>query len=305
MLNIKGVVPILQAPFTNEGALDYEDLYREVDAAILDGAGAVTLFGTGTEFYMLSDEEKRNMISVTLKAAKGRVPVIASVTRNSTYLAVQDAKLYKDLGVDALMNFPPHFEKPTPEMVKNHIMAVASATDLPFIVQYAPGVGGATLTPQDFQDIKACVKNELYIKVEPPMGAVQMIRSVHEMMGDDVQLLCGMGGTNLIGVYDAGGQGIMPGCAFVRPFTTVINLYNEGKREEAINIYLKMASMIEYETPVQGSYNECEKRILVERGIFKTAHCRYPNFRPDESYFETMHDLYNELKEMTDPGVCY
>lgn len=305
MLNIKGVVPILQAPFTNDGALDYEDLYREVDAAIQDGAGAVTLFGTGTEFYMLSDEEKRNMISVTLKAAKGRVPVIASVTRDSTYLAIQDAKLYRDLGVDALMNFPPHFQKPTPEHVKNHVIAIANSVDLPFIIQYAPGVGGTAMSAEDFKEIKEKVNNELYIKVEPPMGAVQMIRRVHDMMGDDVQLLCGMGGTNLIGVYDAGGQGIMPGCAFVRPFTTVIDLLNSGKRDEAIKIYLKMAAMIEYETPVGGSYNECEKRILVERGIFKTAHCRYPNVAPDASYFDTFHDLYNELKEMTDPGVCF
>ncbi len=305
MLNIKGVVPILQAPFTNDGAIDYEDLYREVDTAILDGAGAVTLFGTGTEFYMLSDEEKVKMISVTLKAAKGRVPVIASITRNSTYLAIQDAKLYKDLGVDALMNFPPHFEKPTPTEVKNHVIAIANSTDLPFIIQYAPGVGGANLTPDDFKEIQSKVTNELYVKVEPPMGAVQMIKSVKEMLGENVQLLCGMGGTNLVGVFDAGGQGIMPGCAFVRPFNTVIELLKAGKRDEAIKIYLKMAAMIEYETPVNGSYNECEKRILVERGIFKTYHCRYPNKRPDESYFETMHGLYEELKELTCPGVCY
>ncbi len=305
MLNIKGVVPILQAPFTNEGALDYEDLYREVDTAISDGAGAVTLFGTGTEFFMLSDEEKRNMISVTLKAAKGRVPVVASITRDSTYLAIKDAKLYKDLGVDALMNFPPHFQVPTPEQVRNHVIAIANSTDLPFIIQYAPGAGGAVMTPDDFRIIRESVKNELYIKVEPPMGAVQMIKSVHEMMGEDVQLLCGMGGSNLIGVFDAGGQGIMPGCAFVRPFTTVIDLLKSGKRDEAIRIYLKMASMIEYESPVAGSYNECEKRILVERGIFKTAHCRYPNNPPDKSYFETFHSLYEELKEMTDPGISY
>ena len=102
--DLRGIVPILQTPFNEDGSeIIYEDLEKEIEACVKDGVSGAVLFGVATEFYMLADDECIKMIQTAVKAAKGRIPIFASITRNSTALAKRDAKTYRDLGVDGLI----------------------------------------------------------------------------------------------------------------------------------------------------------------------------------------------------------
>ena len=61
MTDIKGICPIIAAPFTDSGEVDYESLEKLVKHLINGGCGAVTLFGIAGEYYKLSDEEREKM----------------------------------------------------------------------------------------------------------------------------------------------------------------------------------------------------------------------------------------------------
>ena len=70
LTEIKGICPIVAAPFTDNGEVDYESLDKLVKHLLNGGCHAVTLFGIACEYYKLSDDEREKMAQVTIKAAK-------------------------------------------------------------------------------------------------------------------------------------------------------------------------------------------------------------------------------------------
>ena len=106
LTEIKGICPIVAAPFTDNGEVDYESLDKLVKHLLNGGCHAVTLFGIAGEYYKLSDDEREKMAQVTIKAAKevgGKT--IISVTDHSTEVAVKRAKQFEEMGADCLMPF--------------------------------------------------------------------------------------------------------------------------------------------------------------------------------------------------------
>ena len=82
-----GSLTALVTPF-NHGAVDFDALRRHVDWQIESGTHGLVPVGTTGESPTLSHEEHGEVISATIKAAKGRVPVIAGAGSNNTREAV-------------------------------------------------------------------------------------------------------------------------------------------------------------------------------------------------------------------------
>lgn len=275
-MDLKGIIPILQTPFTADGMhVDYEDLAKEVDTLICEGVNGVALFGVATEFYKLSDKEKKKMVETVVGASARRIPVIASITRNSTELALQDARTFQELGTDALMMFAPHFIKPSAEALKKHIIEVANSVQIPFIIQYTPSLGGTVLSAGTVMEMKAAIRNPLYIKAEcsPPGPFVEMLS---KGTGGEMGIFCGNAGLQMLDLFDRGATGLMPGCSMAKAFVRFYQEYSSGNREFAKNIadFISLMSLLTNQT--EEMFIRFEKAVLVRRGIFKTDLCRKP-----------------------------
>ena len=61
LTEIKGICPIIAAPFTEDGEVDYKSLENLVKFLIKGGCRAVTLFGIAGEYYKLTDDERTEM----------------------------------------------------------------------------------------------------------------------------------------------------------------------------------------------------------------------------------------------------
>jgi len=88
---IAGIIPILATPFNSEGEVDVQGFAAIVESAIEDGAHAVAMFGLASEYYKLTDDERRILTSILIKTTRDRVPVIISITHHSTEVAVRQA----------------------------------------------------------------------------------------------------------------------------------------------------------------------------------------------------------------------
>ena len=107
---IKGICPIVAAPFANDESVDYDSLRNLVATLAKGGCHALTLFGIAGEYYKLDDAEQREMMRVTIdEAHRHNVPVIVSNTRHSTANAVSFAKEIQRAGADCMMILPPFF----------------------------------------------------------------------------------------------------------------------------------------------------------------------------------------------------
>ena len=89
---IKGICPIVAAPFAKDETVDYDSLRNLVATLAKGGCHALTLFGIAGEYYKLNEAEQREMMRVTIdEAHRHNVPVIVSDTRHSTANAIEFA----------------------------------------------------------------------------------------------------------------------------------------------------------------------------------------------------------------------
>lgn len=76
---LQGIVPIIPTAFEENQEVDWESLQALVDFACASGACAMCLPAYASEFYTLSENERRRAIADAVKQASGRIPVIGQV----------------------------------------------------------------------------------------------------------------------------------------------------------------------------------------------------------------------------------
>src|SRR5262245_66170596 len=100
------VFPAVTTLFHDDESLDLPALERHLDQLIEAGVGGLTVVGSVGENYALSPDEKRTVVEVSVKVARGRVPVLAGVAELTTAAAGQFARDCEGLGADGLMLLP-------------------------------------------------------------------------------------------------------------------------------------------------------------------------------------------------------
>ncbi len=97
-----GVWPVMLTPYTEKGAIDEDALAALTEWYV--GSGVKGLFAAcqSSEIFYLNQKERLKIVEITMEAARGRVPVIASAN-TSEDIEAQAEKLNAvwDLGVDA------------------------------------------------------------------------------------------------------------------------------------------------------------------------------------------------------------
>lgn len=135
-------IPII-TPFRSDDSVDEEGLCRLVDYLIEEQkADSLVPCGTTGESPTLSHDEHQRVIELVIKAAAGRVPVIAGSGSNSTREAIEMTKHAEQAGAAASLQVCPYYNKPEQAGLIAHFEAIANATALPIILYNIPGRTG-------------------------------------------------------------------------------------------------------------------------------------------------------------------
>ncbi len=89
---LTGILPVLQNPFVPAQPLDRIDddaLRREVEFCIGCGVHGLVIPALASEFMVLTDAERRQVVISTVEQASGRVPVVANVAAPSPQAALE------------------------------------------------------------------------------------------------------------------------------------------------------------------------------------------------------------------------
>lgn len=297
-MELKGICPIIAAPFTNKGVVDYDSLRNEVYWLADQGCHGATLFGIAGEYYKLSEAEGEKMVHVVVDACnKKGMSSIISVTQHATEVAVKQARQYQEWGADSLMLLPPFFLKPDAGAICTHIKEICSAVDIPVVLQYAPEQTGVSIAPEALANLRNECSTKLYYKIEcKPAG--RYISQILKATDNGVDVLVGNAGYQMIECFDRGAIGCMPGASMCDLYLKIYHDYMEGRRSEAMKLHgsvlLPILNHIRQNVEMIITY---EKRILFRRGVIATDYCRKPTFATD-AFFE---NLFNEFYELTKP----
>ena len=133
-----GFVHCPVTPFKADNNVDYASYAKVVDFHVKNGADAIAVPMPQGEDISLTDPEQRELLQFAIKHVNGRVPVIAHISDPGTMIAVERAKYAEKIGAAAIASRPPYFWHPKASMVVEHIVAIGSATKLPFFICTPP-----------------------------------------------------------------------------------------------------------------------------------------------------------------------
>ncbi|MGC1503373.1 MAG: 4-hydroxy-tetrahydrodipicolinate synthase [Sulfitobacter sp.] len=142
----KGSLPALVTPFRN-GALDLETLKKLVEWHIGEGSNGLVPVGTTGESPTLTHREHETVVEEVVKAAAGRIPVIAGAGSNNTVESIRLAQHAEKVGADAILVVTPYYNKPTQRGLIAHFTAIHDACGLPIIIYNIPPRSVIDMTP--------------------------------------------------------------------------------------------------------------------------------------------------------------
>jgi len=155
----KGVLSFPLTSFHDDGSLDPEGLRAHVAAQLATAPGAVfPACGTG-EFFSLDEDEYRQVVTITVEEAAGRVPVVAG-TGYGWAQAARFARIAEEAGADALLVLPHYLTAAPQDGLVAQLEQIAARTRLPLIAYQR---GQVAYTAQSFRRI-ARIPNVIGLK---------------------------------------------------------------------------------------------------------------------------------------------
>lgn len=209
---IKGSIPALVTPFKN-GALDLDTLKHLVEWHIAEGSTGLVPVGTTGESPTLSHEEHETVIEVVVKAAAGRVPVIAGAGSNNTAEGIRLIRHAQAVGADAALVVTPYYNKPTQAGLIAHYTALHDCCTLPIVIYNIPGRSVVDMSPETMGTL---AKLPRIVGVKDATGKIERVSQQRASCGADFIQLSGEDATAL-GFNAHGGVGCISVTANVAP----------------------------------------------------------------------------------------
>jgi 4-hydroxy-tetrahydrodipicolinate synthase len=208
----QGSMPALVTPFS-DGKLDLDALKSLVEWQIESGSSALVPVGTTGESPTLTHEEHETVIEEVVKAAAGRVPVIAGAGSNNTAEGIRFVQHAAKVGADAALVVTPYYNKPTQEGMYQHFKAMHDAADIPIIIYNIPGRSAVDMTPDTMGRLAQLPR---IIGVKDATGDISRVAKQRIACGKDFVQLSGEDAT-AISFNAQGGQGCISVTANVAP----------------------------------------------------------------------------------------
>jgi dihydrodipicolinate synthase/N-acetylneuraminate lyase len=269
----RGMFAIAATPFQENGKLDGEGLGRVADFICESGAHGLVWPVLASEFYTLSDDERRRGMMIVGKRAAGRVPVVLGCGGNSVWHSVELAKWAEGAGADAVIVMPPALARPDAAGVRALYEEVARAVDLPIFVQNASPPMGVPVAPQLLAELARDVPNIAYVKEEVLPGP----HSISKLLAVAGDVLTGVFGgaaaAYLFDEYHRGACGNMPACEFADVHARLWDLLDGGDEPAARALFAALLPALNRERLLGVRW---VKEVLRARGVIDTITCRVP-----------------------------
>jgi dihydrodipicolinate synthase/N-acetylneuraminate lyase len=285
---IEGIFPIAQSPFTDSDQLDLDTLVEElrfIDRGRVHGFVWPQL---ASEWSTLSEAERMaGTEAICSEGKKLRPAIVIGAQALSTPLAVRYAKHAEKCGADAIIALPPP-KADDDKLLMEYYSAIGNATGLPLIVQAVGNMSVDTVVA-----LAKAIPNIHFVKDEAGQPLFRLAE-FREKTDGNLKIFTGSHGKTLIDEMLRGFSGSMPASPFADIYASAWDLWHEGKRREAVEMFGNAAVLIQ-EVSTYGS--ESTKYLLCLRGVFKNDRVRQKEkSKLDETGKRVLRDMLDLMK---------
>lgn len=223
-----GVLPSVCVVWKDKSCREIdEEAYRELLRSILQSdVSAIVVGGHAGETECLSMKERLEVLNIAQEEAKGKVPVVGGVIADATWMAIEQAKIQRDAGADAVLFCPPTIIGWDPNtadnMIVQHVKKFDKQAGIPFIFFGGPtSEGSYKILPKTFKRLAIEAENLVGWKITTryDLGAfrscLNALREAEEITGRRVAAL-NAGDHILVEVLREGADGTLNGGSIYR-----------------------------------------------------------------------------------------
>ena len=243
-INLKGMGVALITPIKEDESVDYEALGRLVDFQLQNGTDYLVVLGTTAETPTLTEQEKKEIVSMVVSKVRGRIPVVLGVGGNCTRSVVEKLKHDNFDGIDAILSVVPYYNKPSQEGIYQHYKAISEATDLPIILYNVPGRTGVNMTAETTLRVARDFKN--VVAVKEASGNITQMDDIIKNKPANFDVISGDDGITFP-LITLGAVGVISviGNAFPKEFSKMVRLALNGDYNNALTIHHRFTELIE------------------------------------------------------------
>ena len=289
MTEFRGIYPIVNTTFADDGRLDLTSQRRLVRFLLDSGAAGLGLFGNASEGYTLRDDERRILLETIASEVSGAVPLVVSSGHTGTDAAVAASVEAEAGGAAALMVNPPYYVKPDAEGIYRYFSEISDAVGIPIMVQDAPLMTQVPLGVDVLARMGREIAQVRLVKVEAPPTSPK-VSKLAAAAGDALTLFGGLNGNFLLEERARGAVGCMPGCDMTDAFVRVWEAAERGDQAAAREDFTRLLPLIRYELQ-PGLGVAVMKRNLFDAGIIASPRTRHPTRSLDAVDVEEVRQL--------------
>ncbi|KAL1960582.1 hypothetical protein VTO42DRAFT_7161 [Malbranchea cinnamomea] len=209
------------------------------------GLTGLVILGTNAEAFLLTREERAQLIATARDAVGPDYPIMAGVGAHSTRQVLEHILDAAAAGANYVLVLPPAYfgKATTPSVIRSFFNDIARESPLPVVIYNFPGVcNGVDLDSDTITAIQRA-NPEKVVGVKLTCASVGKITRLAATFSPDEFSVYGGQSDFLVGGLSVGSAGCIAAFANVFPKTIsrIYSLYKAGKVEEAMELHRKAA----------------------------------------------------------------
>jgi 4-hydroxy-tetrahydrodipicolinate synthase len=273
-LDLSGTFTALVTPFSASGSeVDFASFEKLLGQQLKAGVSGVIPCGTTGEAPTLSTAEQRELVALTVRAARGKARVVVGTTSNDTKKAVEATRAAFEAGADAAMLAMPYYNKPSQEGLVRHVTLIAQGAPGPLMLYNIPGRSGVNLEVETLLRILDLCPNVVALK--DASGGVLYCQELLARAKDRLTVLSG-DDTLTLPFLSVGAQGVVSVTSNVYP-RAVAEVVEQARAQRFDLAREKHAALFAVHRELFSEPSPAPvKAALVHLGVIASAEVRPP-----------------------------
>jgi 4-hydroxy-tetrahydrodipicolinate synthase len=241
MPRLEGSMVAIVTPM-KDGAVDLRALRELTEWQIAEGTDGIVPCGTTGEGVTLTAAERRDVIRTVVEVARGRAQVVAGAGSNATHEAIESVRMAKELGADAALVVTPYYNKPTPEGLYRHYVAIWEATRFPVVAYNVPSRTSVDMLPET---VARLAKAGAIAGIKEATASMERQLQLVEKVGVDAIAYLSGDDFTVLPYIACGGHGVISVVSNIAPraMKELVVAARKGDRKTALELQAAMADL--------------------------------------------------------------
>ena len=291
----KGIIAIPCTPYHGDMSLDFDSLINEVKFVLSSGANGIAYPIMASEFYVLSDQERKKAIETVIKTVDGSIPVCVGITGQNIHHSFELADHAQQAGANSLISMTPVLHSWHEDDVKNYFRLLDEKISIPLMLQNVNAYGMMPISISKVVDIVKHSKNIKYLKEEGTPSILRLEQAIREGKSHLKGVYGGFAGLQFLDEMKLGAFGSLMACEFVDVFSKIYDAWTSEDIDKAEKIFCRLLPALVYETKLFPAF---PLSVLQKRGIIKHNKPRSVSMDLPKNILSQIDSYINDLGDL-------